>query len=74
MLWRMVQLMTCVSFILTMELLHAVFDKGSYFLMWFVNFSLQFVRELADDLLSLRVATNRKSKCDVKVHSRRIAQ
>uniref|UniRef100_H2Y867 Uncharacterized protein n=1 Tax=Ciona savignyi TaxID=51511 RepID=H2Y867_CIOSA len=70
MLWRMMQLMTCISFILTMELLHAVFDKGAFFLMWIVNFFLQFIRELADDLLALRVS-GAKTKCNVKVCSRK---
>jgi len=47
MLFRMIQLSICMLFIIVMEVLHAVFDRGIFALMLIINFTLQFIRELA---------------------------
>jgi len=50
MIVRMFQLLFCMTFILALELMHAVFDKGCFAIMLIMNFLLQFVRELAGKL------------------------
>ena len=51
MLIRMFQLFICMTFIIALELVHAIFDRGIFALMLLVNFTLQFIREVASKSL-----------------------